>query len=170
MLPRSTRGLTEAEKAKIGKHATDEAIEVAKERAVSRSAGDTIRRGMPGAALGSLVEPVTGALLGAGASDAVLKWAVPKLLESKVGDAFAKWALKRVGSSSKDGMAASLLAVAAEQKLAPEEQKALDALAAELERGPAGKPKAARDPKGRFTGMKRAVDHSGLEEMFGGEP
>ncbi|MFM9847696.1 MAG: hypothetical protein ACKVP3_11115 [Hyphomicrobiaceae bacterium] len=167
-----TRGLSEAEKTQIGKQASDEAIEVAKERAVSRSAGDTLRRGMPGAALGSLVEPVTGALLGAGASDAVLKWAVPRLLESRFGDAFAKWALQKVGTRNTDGLATSLLAVAAEQKLSREEQRAMDALAAELQserKSAPERPKAARDTRGRFTGPKRAMDHSGLEELFGGE-
>ena len=108
----------------------DNSIKAALERASKEAAersGETrasIQRGMGGAIVGGLaaVEPVTGALIGAGVSEAVLSRAVPALLgHPTIGPKFARWALN-AGKQTKGEIATSLGAVLAGNLTAPERE------------------------------------------------
>ena len=151
----------------------DNSIKAALERASKEAAersGETrasIQRGMGGAIVGGLaaVEPVTGALIGAGVSEAVLSRAVPALLgHPTLGPKFARWALN-AGKQTKGELATSLAAVLA-GNLTATEREARDAILSGL--GGDTQNTASfdenvqrfRDPAGRF-----AVDHSGHPQV-----
>lgn len=106
-------------------HAVDAAIKSATEGAISRAgsskAGDILARspadiagGMVLQHLFQFVEPITGTLLGAGVTDAVMRKAIPALLNSPVGPRFAYWALHVDKSgSTRNAIANSLLGMSA---------------------------------------------------------
>jgi hypothetical protein len=172
-----------ADPAKLAKEASRMASASVAKDAAERSTGSAA---LPGAVVGSMamLEPITGALIGAGVSAATLKWAVPALLRSKAGPAFVEWSARKASFSTKARIgeaATSLAALAAGEALSPEERKAVRAIGDEMTGGDsaqsriartqrvhAEKVTQARDPRtGRFTS---GIDHSGLDDMFGGAP
>jgi hypothetical protein len=164
----------------------DTAVEKAVEKAMGRTVGEAALPGAIGGLAISL-EPITGALIGAGISSAALKAGLPRLLsDPQRADKLVRWALNLDPTKEKKGeIAASFAALAAEGAVLPKrrepEREAEPAAAPERrstkpfqDRVPPQRPQRhgrrptpPRDAQGRWVG-RGAIDHSGLEEMFEG--
>lgn len=95
------------------------------------------RRGLLGGGVGAMFspEPLIGGLVGAGISEAVLRRAVPALLNSeRFGQPFAEWAFNYMnGHVGPASAARSLAAIVAEHQLTPPERQAVGDIQAELQ-------------------------------------
>ena len=146
-------------------HSIGGALTRASERAAEATTpGATLTRGAGGGLVGALLspEPITGALLGAGVSEAIATKAVPALLNGPNGQRFARWALN-VDKNPSAATLRSLTAIFAGQSLTPSEREAVSTLTGALssERAPVTVDRLGRphDARGRFT--VGGLDHTG---------
>ena len=140
-----------AEVQQATKSEIDAAVKATLEKAQARKMGDTVPAGALGGAglsLISAIEPITGALIGAGVTDTLLRQVVPGLLGSKkYAEPFARWALNVEKGAKPSEVTASLLAMAAKAGLDIGEKPATR----ERPSNTLGSRHSLRDDGGRFT-------------------